>query len=136
MSRGLCDRAIRVRTNQGISYDTLHQNTNRTTHCQLPRANPPHGQPATRHRLHSRRETLHARRASTWLLTELGLDDIAFGLCDLGMGTPELGFVSTREIRELRGPLGLPVERDLHFDADKTLSAYAADAREHGRIVT
>jgi Protein of unknown function (DUF2958) len=23
----------------------------------------------------------------TWLLTELGLDDIAYGLCDLGMGT-------------------------------------------------
>jgi hypothetical protein len=26
------------------------------------------------------------------------------------------------EIRELRGPLGLPVERDQHFDANKTLS--------------
>jgi len=24
----------------------------------------------------------------TWLLTELGLDDIAYGLCDLGFGTP------------------------------------------------
>jgi DUF2958 family protein len=72
----------------------------------------------------------------TWLLTELGLDDIAFGLADLGMGCPELGFISMREIRELRGPLGLPVERDLHFDADKTLSAYAHEARAHGRIVT
>jgi len=72
----------------------------------------------------------------TWLLTELGNDDIAFGLCDLGMGTPELGFVSMREIRELRGPLGLPVERDLHFDAHKTLSAYDDEARAHGRIVT
>jgi hypothetical protein len=55
----------------------------------------------------------------TWLLTELGLDDIAFGLADLGIGCPELGFISMREIRELRGPLGPPVERDLHFDADK-----------------
>jgi hypothetical protein len=72
----------------------------------------------------------------TWLLTELGLDDIAFGLCDLGMGTPELGFVSMHELRDLRGPLGLPVERDLHFDAAKTLSAYADEARAHGRIVT
>jgi DUF2958 family protein len=71
----------------------------------------------------------------TWLLTELGLDDIAFGLADLSMGCPELGLISMREIRELRGPLGLPVERDLHFDADKTLSAYAAEAREHGCIV-
>ena len=72
----------------------------------------------------------------TWLLTELGNDDIAFGLCDLGLGTPEIGFVCMSEIRELRGPLGLLVERDLHFDADKTLSAYADEARVHGRIVT
>jgi hypothetical protein len=69
-------------------------------------------------------------------ILELGPEDIAFGLRDLGLGCPELGFVCMREIRELRGPLGLPVERDLHFDADKTLSAYAAEAREHGRIVT
>jgi hypothetical protein len=73
---------------------------------------------------------------STWLLTELGLDDIAFGLCDLGMGTPELGFVSMHELRDLRDPLGLPVERDMHFDADIPLSAYAREAREHRRIAT
>src|ERR1700688_4733356 len=72
----------------------------------------------------------------TWLLTEFGLDDIAFGLCDLGMGSPELGFVSMHELRDLRRPLGLHVERDLHFEADKTLSAYASEARSHGRIVT
>jgi hypothetical protein len=59
----------------------------------------------------------------TWLLTELGLADIAYGLCDLGMGTPELGFVCMHELRDLRGPLGLPIERDQHFEADKTLSA-------------
>jgi hypothetical protein len=41
-----------------------------------------------------------------------------------------------RELRELCGPLGLPIERDLHFDADKNLSAYADEARAHGRIVT
>jgi hypothetical protein len=68
--------------------------------------------------------------------TELGNDDIAFGLCDLGMGTPELGYVSMHELRDLRGPLGLPIERDMHFEADKTLSAYAGEARAHGRIVT
>jgi Protein of unknown function (DUF2958) len=72
----------------------------------------------------------------TWLLTELGLDDIAFGLCDLGLGCPELGYVSMRELRELCGPLGLPVERDEHFDAVRPLSAYADEARHHGRIVT
>jgi len=29
-----------------------------------------------------------------------------------------------------------PVERDEHFDADQPLSAYADEARRHGRIVT
>jgi hypothetical protein len=72
----------------------------------------------------------------SWLLTELGLDDIAFGLCDLGLGCPELGYVSMHELRDLRGPLGLPIERDKHFDPDKPLSAYADEARHHGRIVT
>jgi hypothetical protein len=72
----------------------------------------------------------------TWLFTELGNDDIACGLCDLGLGCPEIGFVCMRELREARGPLDLSIGRDQHFDADKTLSAYAADAREHGRIVT
>jgi hypothetical protein len=52
------------------------------------------------------------------------------------MGTPELGYVSMHELRDLRGPLGLSIERDMHFDADKTLSAYADEAREYGRIVT
>ncbi|EHM53476.1 DUF2958 domain-containing protein, partial [Cardiobacterium valvarum] len=28
-----------------------------------------------------------------WLLSEIDDDDIAFGLCDLGMGFPELGYV-------------------------------------------
>jgi hypothetical protein len=73
----------------------------------------------------------------TWLLTELDPDGgPAFGLCDLGLGCPELGYVSLVELATVRGQLGLPVERDLHFDADKTLSAYADEARAHGRIVT
>ena len=74
--------------------------------------------------------------ACTWLLSEIDPDDydIAFGLCDLGMGTPELGSVRISELERLRGRLGLPVERDRYFEADKTLSAYADDARVHGRV--
>jgi DUF2958 family protein len=70
----------------------------------------------------------------TWLLTEIDPDDpdIAFGLCDLGMGTPELGSVSLSELASVRGRLNLPVERDLYFTATKTLSAYADEARAHG----
>lgn len=74
--------------------------------------------------------------ACTWLLTELDPDDpdIAFGLCDLGFGCPELGSVRISEIESVRGRLGLPVERDLHFKADKPLSAYAEEARARGHI--
>lgn len=75
--------------------------------------------------------------AATWLLTELDPDhpDIAFGLCDLGLGCPELGTVSLAEIASVRGALGLPVERDLFFAADRSLSAYAREARAAGGIV-
>ena len=72
----------------------------------------------------------------TWLLTEIDPEntDLAFGLCDLGMGCPEIGSVSLPEIEALRGKLDLPVERDLHFEAAKSLTAYANEARLLGRI--
>ena len=74
--------------------------------------------------------------AATWLLSELDPDapDIAFGLCDLGMGCPELGSVRLSELAAIRGPAGLTIERDLHFKPTKSLTAYAAEADEHGRI--
>jgi Protein of unknown function (DUF2958) len=74
---------------------------------------------------------------ATWLLTESDPDepDRLFGLCDLGLGFPELGYVSLSEIKEIRGHLGLPVERDASFVANKPLSAYAEEARANGRIV-
>lgn len=75
--------------------------------------------------------------AATWLLSELDPDepDIAFGLCDLGMGCPELGSVRLSEIAAIRGPGGLTIERDQHFKAEKSLTAYADEARRHGCIV-
>jgi hypothetical protein len=74
---------------------------------------------------------------ATWLLTEMDPDDHdhAFGLCDLGLGYPELGWVSLAEIATVRGRLGLPIERDLHFAAQKRLSTYAREAGLAGRIV-
>ena len=62
-------------------------------------------------------------------------DDRLLALCDLGLGYPELGYVSLAELSSVRGRLGLPVERDLHFVADKPLSAYAEEARKQGRII-
>ena len=73
---------------------------------------------------------------ATWLITEIDPDepDLAFGLCDLGLGFPELGSVSLSELASVRGRLGLPVERDLHFVAKKPLSAYAEEAYRSGHI--
>ncbi|GGJ36162.1 transposase [Sphingopyxis bauzanensis] len=74
--------------------------------------------------------------SATWLLTEVDPDDedLAFGLCDLGLGMPELGWVRLSEMAAFRSPRGLRIERDEHFTPDKPLSAFAADARSGGRI--
>ncbi len=72
---------------------------------------------------------------ATWLISELDADgDTMFALCDLGQGEPELGYVSLAELQALRGRMRLPVERDLWFTGSKPLTAYAAEAREKGRI--
>ena len=96
---------------------------------------------------------------ATWLLAWLEPDDIdiAFGLCDLGLGCAELGFVRISEIASLRGAVGLPllgfsgqfgpdspmghvmpfqpmVERDRTFKAERSLSDYASADRAAGYI--
>jgi hypothetical protein len=74
---------------------------------------------------------------ATWLLTEIdpNLPDLAFGLCDLGLGFPELGSVSISELEAVRGRLGLPIERDLHFKADAPIGTYADRAHATGGII-
>ncbi|TPM33539.1 DUF2958 domain-containing protein [Mesorhizobium sp. B2-2-2] len=75
--------------------------------------------------------------SATWLLTEVDPSDPsrAFGLCDLGMGCPELGYVDLVELATVRNRFGLRLEIDRYFRPTKRLSAYAADARRKGRIV-
>ena len=75
--------------------------------------------------------------AATWLLTEIDPEDenVAWGLCDLGMGFPEFGTVSLSELAEYRGRLGLGIERDRFFVARGPISAYITAANEAGRIV-
>lgn len=74
--------------------------------------------------------------SATWLLTEIDPDNpvIAFGLCDLGLGSPELGSVDLSEIESLRGPLGLPVERDAYYIETHSLSEITKVARRAGGV--
>lgn len=74
---------------------------------------------------------------ATWLLTELAPNDkdLAFGLCDWGFGTPEIGSVRLSDIAKVKGTMGLKVERDTLFKAKKTLKQYADDARMQQSIV-
>jgi hypothetical protein len=73
--------------------------------------------------------------SAVWLLASIDDDNIAFGLCDLGAGFPELGYVSLEELKTVRGRFGLPVERDRYFNADKTLEEYADIATHEGKII-
>jgi len=74
--------------------------------------------------------------AATWLITEIDPadDDRLFGLCDLGLGFAELGYVSLAELKSIKGPLGIGLERDLFFAGKYPLSVYAEAARAQGRI--
>lgn len=61
--------------------------------------------------------------AATWYITELDGDGrMAFGYCDLGFGCPELGYVDMEEIKSVRLPFGLSIERDRHWDGNTTLA--------------
>ena len=62
-------------------------------------------------------------------------DERFFGLCDLGMGSPELGYVSREEIEQTaysRRPA--LIERDLYFRPAYSLSVYTEAARRAGRV--
>lgn len=73
---------------------------------------------------------------ATWIATELDDDgDTLFGLADLGVGCPELGTFSLREIASVRLSLGLAIERDLTFESVHPLSVWADAARRTGSIL-
>jgi hypothetical protein len=75
--------------------------------------------------------------SAVWLLTEIDPADpnLAFGLCDLGFGFPELGYVNLDEMSAVRGSAGQSLRVDRDFRPGKRLSEYADEARHVGRIV-
>ena len=71
--------------------------------------------------------------AGVWLATELDQGgDIMFGLADIGY--PELGSWSLEELRGVRLPFGMGIERDLLFTGDFPISVWAEAAWETGSI--
>ena len=71
-----------------------------------------------------------------WLLTEIHTeDDVAFGLCDLGAGFPELGYVDLREVLAAADSVNAELRCNLAFRAIAPLSEYAEQARRAQRIV-
>ena len=71
-----------------------------------------------------------------WLLTELHThDDVAFGLCDLGAGFPELGYVDLREVLAAAWSVDVEPRCNLAFRPVAPLSVYAEQARRAQRIV-
>lgn len=75
--------------------------------------------------------------SATWLITSIDPEapEMVFGLADLGLGSPELGYISIDELEQFQGRFGIGIERDLYFTPEKSLQQYADEAREAGRIV-
>lgn len=49
-----------------------------------------------------------------WVLWEYDpAEKMAFGLCDLGLGFPEMGSVALQELIDLEQPGRIPIERDM-----------------------
>lgn len=74
-----------------------------------------------------------------WLVTELDPDDedLAYGLCDAGMGLPEIGHFRLSTLAQPTGALGMRVERDRRYRAEPGLTLAVLDrlAAAAGRIV-
>jgi len=81
---------------------------------------------------------LHSKYGKAiWLLSELdAANNIAFGLCDLGQGKPELSYVSITDLESIKhARLKVPmVEIDPAFDGKYPLSVYLAAAKSNNRV--
>lgn len=77
------------------------------------------------------------RTKCTWLLTEIDpvQTNRAFGLCDLGVGSPELGYLDFDEYRVSGQPSHTSLLfRDMRFFGNYPISVYEAVAKQFGYI--
>jgi hypothetical protein len=67
----------------------------------------------------------------SWFATEFDGEDLFFGLV-VGLET-ELGYWSLKELEEVRGPMELPIERDLYFEPQSLRELMEKHKRERSR---
>jgi hypothetical protein len=81
---------------------------------------------------------LHSKYGKAiWLLSELdSANNIAFGICDLGQGKPELSYVSIEHLESIKhAKLKVPmVEIDPKFEGKYAMSVYFEAAKANNRI--
>ncbi|MCF0060171.1 DUF2958 domain-containing protein [Dyadobacter chenwenxiniae] len=81
---------------------------------------------------------LHSKYGKAiWLLSELdAANNIAFGLCDLAQGKPELSYVSITDLESIKhARLKVPmVEIDPAFDGKYPMSVYLEAAKVNKRV--
>ncbi len=72
----------------------------------------------------------------TWYITEYDPEEkLAFGFANLGDPVmAELGYISLEELEALRLPLGMKIERDIHFGFNHTLKEVVDTVKSGGRI--
>ena len=74
--------------------------------------------------------------AVTWLIASMNPqdEDTMYGLCDLGIGYPELGYARLSELHSMTvrvppdGSVGMSLEQDLYFKPSHSLSVHAEAA--------
>ncbi|REA63462.1 DUF2958 domain-containing protein [Dyadobacter luteus] len=72
-----------------------------------------------------------------WLLSEMdAANHIAYGICDLGQGTPELSYVSVTHLESIKhARLKVPmVEIDRAFEGKYPMSVYFEAAKANKRV--
>ena len=70
----------------------------------------------------------------TWLISEIDENDILFGLCDLGFGCPEFGYVALSELVSMKMGVIPMIERDMYFEPNTTLDKYWSESISNGVI--
>ena len=72
--------------------------------------------------------------AATMLLSTLDDDGVVQGVFDLGLGHVEMGPAYLPEILAAKGKMGLSIERDAWFKAEKTVAQYWSDSQATQRL--